>query len=480
MSDEAGFARFTTILGSGSRAGERLAAAATRARAETPAHTAHERAIRDVAAGVAGPLLVAYVLWLLLDARERGLRRLYFLSRDGEVLLEIADILAPRLGIDVERRYLYASRLAWNRAVGMRRLDHWAWADATADLSAADVLRRIDLPHDAVAAELATEGFTDLDAPLEKADLFRLRDLLLSERFAAVLAAVQAENRALLLDYLEQEDVFDAVPKAMVDLGWSGSQQETLCDLLVERGAEPCLCYLFGARAFASPWAGQRRGFYFDGGTAAPDWVFRAWESTNAHALAPRDLYLLMETFCSAMHGTLGGFHRTGGGRVEPDLAPARNDELIAWGLPLLRRTLAATAVSLDVEGLARADLSPQQIPTLRSAMDGLLEAFWLAPTPEQAAAWGSFPWDTGQGHENGSVPLAEPYTLVDLASTWRQDSLQKRTLFWVRGALKMTPPPLAMALLGINFLRRQAKSFLTRFLHRPAPDYPVSAARQR
>jgi hypothetical protein len=469
MSEAAGFTRFTTILGSGSRIGERLAAAATRARAATPARTAHERAVRDVAAGVAAPLLVAYVLWLLLDARERGLRRLYFLSRDGEVLRELADILAPRLGIDIERRYLYASRLAWNRALGRRRLNHWAWSDAAAALSVADLLRRIDVPRAAVAADLAAEGFADLDARLEKADLFRLRDLLFSDRFAAALAAAQAENRALLIDYLEQEDVFDAVPKAMVDLGWSGSQQETLCDLLVERGAEPLSCYLFGARAFASPWAGQRRGFYFDEGKAAPDWAFRSWELTNAHALAPRDLYLLMETFCSAMHGTLAGFHRTGG-RVEPDLAPARSAELVAWGLPLLRRTLAATAEALDVESLAHADLAPQQAPAFRIAMDGLLEAFWLAPTPEQAAAWGSFPWDAGQGHEKGSVPLAEPYTLEDLGMAWRrQGSLRKRTLFWAPGALTMTPPPLAAALRGTNFLRRQASRFLARLPRRAA-----------
>jgi hypothetical protein len=478
MSEAAGFGRFTTALGSGGRAGERLAAAAARARAETPARTAHERAIRDVAAGVAGPLLVGYVLWLLLDARERGLRRLYFLSRDGDVLREIADILAPRLGIDIERRYLYASRLAWNRALGARRLNHWAWSDSAAALSVADLLRRIDVPRAAVAADLAAEGFVDLDAPLESADLFRLRDLLLSDRLAAALAAAQAESRALLLDYLEQEDVFDAVPKAVVDLGWSGSQHETLCDLLVERGADPCLCYLFGARAFASPWSGQRRGFYFDEGDAAPDPVFRSYEPSDAHALVPRDLYLLMETFCSALHGTLAGFHRSRD-RVEPDLAPDRSPELIAWGLPLLRRTLAATAASLDVEGLARTDIAPQQAPAFRSAMSALLEAFWLAPTSEQATAWGSFPWDAGQGHEEGSVPLAEPYTLVDLASTWRQGSLRKRTLFWVRGSLRMTPPPLATALRGTNFLRRQARSVLTRLRNRSAPAYPRTAARQ-
>ena len=53
-------------------------------------------ALVDVAGGVAAPMLAAYVLWILEDAAARGLGRVYFLARDGQVLYEIARRLAPR------------------------------------------------------------------------------------------------------------------------------------------------------------------------------------------------------------------------------------------------------------------------------------------------------------------------------------------------------------------------------------------------
>ena len=46
------------------------------------------------------------------------------------MLLEIAERLAPRLGLDLECRYLYASRQAWLRNVadlGATDAGHWLW-----------------------------------------------------------------------------------------------------------------------------------------------------------------------------------------------------------------------------------------------------------------------------------------------------------------------------------------------------------------
>jgi hypothetical protein len=93
--------------------GRRLAAAATAAGAEHRFEDPHLRAVDEVGRWVAAPLLVPYVLWLLSDARERGLGRLYFVARDGQVLLAIARRLAPRVGFDGELRYLYGSRRSW-------------------------------------------------------------------------------------------------------------------------------------------------------------------------------------------------------------------------------------------------------------------------------------------------------------------------------------------------------------------------------
>lgn len=52
-------------------------------------------------------LYVPYALHIIKDARRRGIERLYFLSRDGYVLMKIAESI-PHEGI--EFRYLFASR----------------------------------------------------------------------------------------------------------------------------------------------------------------------------------------------------------------------------------------------------------------------------------------------------------------------------------------------------------------------------------
>ena len=67
----------------------------------------------EVVAGVAGPLLAGYVLWCLRRAAEAGLPRLYFVARDGEVMLAIARRLVEGLGLDLDLRYLEGSRRAW-------------------------------------------------------------------------------------------------------------------------------------------------------------------------------------------------------------------------------------------------------------------------------------------------------------------------------------------------------------------------------
>jgi len=65
---------------------------------ETPAEL---RPIVDVATGVAGPILAAYVLWVLNNAQREGISRLYFVARDGEILYLIAQRLCERLGLNV-------------------------------------------------------------------------------------------------------------------------------------------------------------------------------------------------------------------------------------------------------------------------------------------------------------------------------------------------------------------------------------------
>lgn len=62
----------------------------------------------------AGPLFFGFVGWLLARAVEDRVERLYFLSRDGQILKRIYDHLSPLVENAPPSEYLYASRRALN------------------------------------------------------------------------------------------------------------------------------------------------------------------------------------------------------------------------------------------------------------------------------------------------------------------------------------------------------------------------------
>lgn len=93
-----------------------LAGAMRRARLANPESEPARRIIWDTGCDIVGPLLFGFVHWCLEQATRRGLRRLYFVARDGQLLHFLAQQLAPAWGFDIECRYLHGSRQAWHPA----------------------------------------------------------------------------------------------------------------------------------------------------------------------------------------------------------------------------------------------------------------------------------------------------------------------------------------------------------------------------
>ncbi|MCH5327161.1 MAG: hypothetical protein J1E29_08180, partial [Duncaniella sp.] len=65
-----------------------------------------------LAADYVAALYVPFVVWVLRSAEMAGIRRLHFLSRDGYVMMKIAEAL----GTDLQLNYLFVSRKALMRA----------------------------------------------------------------------------------------------------------------------------------------------------------------------------------------------------------------------------------------------------------------------------------------------------------------------------------------------------------------------------
>ena len=74
----------------------------------------HEATISGIAGSLIAPIITFYAMWLLREARNRGLQRLYFVARDGYLVKKVTDALIQALGLRLESRYLYGSRQSWH------------------------------------------------------------------------------------------------------------------------------------------------------------------------------------------------------------------------------------------------------------------------------------------------------------------------------------------------------------------------------
>lgn len=375
-----------------------FAGASRLARLDVGAAAPERAAIADVAAGVAAPVLVAFVLSVLRHAARGGIRRLYFVARDGELLLRIARTLAAPAGFKGGLKYLYGSRRSWNLPavdrVDERQLD-WIF-DYSWSLSIRSLLERVAMSPEEIAGCLVADGFPPemWSDNLSAADRARLRRVVADGEVANRVVTRAAERRGAVLGYLDQSGLTDGVPSGVVDLGWFGRSGAALCHLLHHMGAKTPECFYY-VGLHAQPPAELRsrtRPYLFHGGAG-----------TGPDFSRMPGLFNLLETFCAGSHGLVLGFDDTGP-EVLPVLRPGGGTGANAWQLRLLRETVDRFLANLDMDAM------PDHLDAdLRPAVTTLLEAFVGSPTRAEAEAWGTIRFSEDQ-NEAFPRPLAAAY----------------------------------------------------------------------
>jgi hypothetical protein len=415
--------RYERILSgcrSGGGLGRRLGEASQAARSAIPVATERAAAIRDVAAGVAAPALAGCVLWMLAEARERGLGRLRFLSRDGQVLYELARRLAPDLGVDLDLEYVYSSRLTWSlAATDPARLADAAWLfNSFVKSNAADVCVRLGLPAQEFGPELVAAG-ASLDPDVradDPAQAAALRRFLASPRLMAAAAARISRTRQLVLDYAAQHQLADQ-GTALADAGWTGRMAGSLVQVCEQAGMTRPHILFWGHEPRPAGWTDPEHVAAYMYNTATGQGL--RWRVPDAP--------FAVETFCMGDHGIVTGYARSPGGQVDPVLAAPVNAPARSWGLPLYRRTLYAFCTALTGAGpLPDGDIRP----TVWAAMD----AFWCHPTLAEARAWGTYPYDSDPAG-TATRPLARPLTI-------EHGQCDRGDRAWTAGALALSTEP--------------------------------------
>jgi FMN phosphatase YigB (HAD superfamily) len=368
-----------------------IVGSARSARLRTKYATLHERDLAEVSAGVTAPLLLAYVSWILRRAQELNLTRLYFLARDGEILLSLAQQLISTYDLNIEARYLYVSR----RSLHLPALDQLSNEDVKslgieAGLTFLDVLRKVGFDELANPAEfLRSHGYNSYidDTSLSAVEIQHLLSILRKEPLLSELARISYEARSTLISYLEQEQFFDPGKVGIVDIGWKGRLQRSICLAAQHEGLDI---------------TARLHGFYlglYDYPAASGSFeVFL--DDHKAKNLKPFVRGSLFEVFCAASHGTTLAYRSELGNRFVPVLAVDRNEEAISWGIYTQQDSVNNFSrdllLTIETYGVTLNELENALVLCASTVVRSLISR----PRKKDADALGSFPHSADQNHK--------------------------------------------------------------------------------
>lgn len=242
------------------------------------------------------PVMCGFVGWTLRSALAAGVKRLYFLARDGWIMYNAAKLIAERNGLNIELRYLYCSRMSLRNAA-LADLGEEAYRyllEGGFALTPRTILGRLRLSESErseVYADIGFDGDENIELGKSAAAEFcgKLRN---SAVYSDYIKSVSAANKANALGYLEQEGLLGDEKYALVDSGWTGSMQRMFRVLT----GKTQIGYYFGLYAQPSAEDGEFNAYLFDKHTS-PGLV--ATFNNN-----------LFETLCSAPHGMAVGYER--------------------------------------------------------------------------------------------------------------------------------------------------------------------------
>lgn len=184
-----------------------------------------------------GRIYYGFTAWLIEEAARERVSHLYFLARDGQVLLRALELFRARGVAAPTASYLYVSRrsltfpaLSGSDASLVTFVTDARRLVSGAELSVADYLGRIGIDVTAYPQAIGQAGFSGPDDPVrDEQDIARLVKLVRLLRWPIQACAVAERN--LLRRYLDQECFFDRGKIGVVDVGWYGSMQYALVDI---------------------------------------------------------------------------------------------------------------------------------------------------------------------------------------------------------------------------------------------------------
>ncbi|BAY48383.1 hypothetical protein SAMD00079811_60060 [Scytonema sp. HK-05] len=384
-----------------------LAGASRLTRLQSQETSPDKQVIWDTTASAVAPMLFGFVYWCLVEAQKKGIQRLYFVARDGQILQKIAQVICKKWEFRIDCRYLYGSRQAWHLpALQKIGEDELCWLLDGIDsleniLSIRSIFHRVNISPEQIQEILSRYGFPadKWDMNLQQHERNLLRQIVIEKEVTELIISTAATYRDKVIGYFRQEGLDDGVPFSFVDIGWSGNIQRSFSKLLKIAGFYPesgVSGFYFALQFRVKPFQNDSLTAYFYDVDKHDDLFF------------PCRYRCLFELFVAADHGSTMSYDQCGDMYI-PVLRSPKNEKAINWGIYVLQDAVVKFAEQITK------NLTEQECTNdlFLKAAEILAKELVLNPSFEEAKVFGSFVM-SGDQTEQTFYQLAPIYSLAD------------------------------------------------------------------
>ena len=381
-----------------------------------------------------GPVIFNFVRWALDEAMCRGVKKLYFLARDGYTLFKIATLIIDKLNLPITCKYLYCSRnslrLPTYHLIGEEAYDLLSLGGY--HVSIASILSRVPISESTKQSILRELGIHTADTTriLSKKEVFDFTGRLRKNEIYRAAVFMESKKAYIpTIGYLRQEGLMEQDVVAIVDSGWSGSMQRSLRQLLKSAG-----------------YSGTLMGFYFGLYTQPNDpcdGIYLSWYFNSQGRIRDKALFCnnLFECILSAPHGMTLSYQECSG-HFEPFLLPVpANDSM--------------DLINIQVESILNYTL--KQLPEIQGYFNRekalkmtrrAMHRFMVRPTKEEVLTYGHFLFDDDVIDSNrysladeSQVMLLGGYSIpARFYRKFQGNNGNARELFWPYGTIAFLP----------------------------------------
>jgi len=183
-----------------------------------------------------GPLLLGFSEWLYLNSIKKGITKLHFLSREGQIFKRIFDAYQDKIeGVRIETQYVYCSR----RSVNVASIENYEDAIRIALAPSSErtvedfLVNRFGFSKkdiEEVSLNIIASGFENSGEVFHpKRNQSRVEKLIKS--ILTKILSISKKEKEALVDYYEEVGIANK-STAVVDIGYKGTMQSSIEKLL--------------------------------------------------------------------------------------------------------------------------------------------------------------------------------------------------------------------------------------------------------